>query len=48
MGDGDDALEAEDLRVPRVVFRTIAPTRAGTVSTLARLGVMRTRMVAIA
>ncbi|ATI43734.1 hypothetical protein CBW24_16445 (plasmid) [Pacificitalea manganoxidans] len=44
----DVALEAEDLRVPRVVFRTVASTRAGSVSTPARLGVTRTRMVAAA
>ncbi|MEP3038318.1 MAG: hypothetical protein ABJO97_06495, partial [Roseibium sp.] len=40
------ALEAKDLRVPRVVFRNIASTQAGSVSTPARLG--GTRMVAAA
>ena len=44
----DIALEAEDLQVPRVVFRNIASTRAGSVSTPARLGGTRTRMVAAA
>nr|AAN05247.1 RC174 [Ruegeria sp. PR1b] len=34
----DVAFEAEDLRVPRVVFRNIASTRAGSVSTPAELG----------
>ncbi|AXI52813.1 hypothetical protein C1J04_17680 (plasmid) [Sulfitobacter sp. SK025] len=46
--DRDVALEAEDLRIPRVVFRNIASTRAGSVSTPARLGGTRTRMVAAA
>ena len=46
---GDDvSLEAEDLHVPRGVFRNIASTRAGSVSTPARLGETRTRMVAAA
>ncbi|GAA6189859.1 hypothetical protein NBRC116596_29220 [Litorivita sp. NS0012-18] len=44
----DVALEAEDLRIPRGVFRNIASTRAGSVSTPARLAVTRTRMVAAA
>ena len=44
----DVALEAEDLRVPQVVLRTIASTRAGSVSTTARLSGTRTRMVAAA
>ncbi|TDL85646.1 hypothetical protein E2L05_14995 [Meridianimarinicoccus aquatilis] len=44
----DVAFEAEDLRVPRVVLRNIASTRAGSVSTPARLGETRTRMVAAA
>ena len=44
----DVPLEAEDLRVPRVVFRNIAPTRAGSVSTPAMICETRTRMVATA
>ncbi|TDK50995.1 hypothetical protein E1832_04705 [Antarcticimicrobium luteum] len=44
----DVAHEAEDLRVPRVVFLNISSTRAGSVSTPARLGGTRTRMVAAA
>ncbi|SCM65920.1 protein containing PAS domain S-box [Donghicola eburneus] len=44
----DVALEAEDLRVPRVVFQNIAPTRADFLSTPARIGETRTRMVAAA
>ncbi|PWL33257.1 MAG: hypothetical protein DCO97_20580 [Marivita sp. XM-24bin2] len=44
----DVAHEAEDLHNPRVVFRNIASTRAGSVSSPARLGGTRTRMVASA
>ncbi|PVA05675.1 hypothetical protein DC363_14475 [Thalassorhabdomicrobium marinisediminis] len=44
----DVAHEAEDLHNPRVVFRNIAFKRAGSVSTPARLGGTRTRMVATA
>ncbi|AYE88031.1 hypothetical protein B5M07_17550 (plasmid) [Sulfitobacter sp. D7] len=44
----DVAYEAEHLHVPRGVFRNIASTRAGSVSTPARLGGTRTRMVAAA
>ncbi|PKQ11335.1 MAG: hypothetical protein CVT70_14565 [Alphaproteobacteria bacterium HGW-Alphaproteobacteria-1] len=44
----DVALEAEDLRVPRGLFRNIASTRAGSVSTPARLGGTWTRKVAAA
>ena len=44
----DVPLEAEDLRVPRLAFRNIGSTRAGSVSTPARLGGTRTRMVAAA
>jgi len=47
-GDDDDALEAEDQHDPRVVFRNIVPTRAGVISTPARIGGTRTRMVAAA
>ena len=36
------------MQVPQGVFRNIASTRAGSVSTPARLGVTRTRMVAAA
>jgi len=48
MGDGDDALEAEDQHDPGVAFRNIAPTQAGSVSFPARLGGTKTRMVASA
>ena len=41
-----NALEAEDLRVPRVAFRIIASTRVGVISTPARFGRTWTRMVA--
>jgi len=41
-------VETSHLRVPRVVFRNIASTRAGSVSTRARIGGTRTRMVAAA
>ncbi|RDD64405.1 hypothetical protein DU478_20025 [Thalassococcus profundi] len=44
----DVAHEAEDLHVLRGVFRNIASTRAGSVSTPVRLGGTRTRMVAAA
>ena len=48
MGDGDVAHEAEDLHNPRVAFRDIASTRAGSVSTPARIGGTLTWMVASA
>ncbi|PJB30876.1 MAG: hypothetical protein CO109_13000 [Deltaproteobacteria bacterium CG_4_9_14_3_um_filter_65_9] len=44
----DVALEADDLHVPRGVFRNIASTRAGFLCTPARLGGTRTRMLATA
>ncbi|PVA08513.1 hypothetical protein DC366_18880 [Pelagivirga sediminicola] len=44
----DVAHEAEALHVPRGVFRNIESTRAGSVSSPARLGGMRTRKVAAA
>ncbi|APX91315.1 hypothetical protein BV394_15615 (plasmid) [Brevirhabdus pacifica] len=47
-GCGDAGLEAEDQHDPRVVFRNIASTRAGSVSTPARIGGTRTGTVATA
>ncbi|OWU70483.1 hypothetical protein ATO1_23940 [Phaeobacter sp. 22II1-1F12B] len=44
----DIAHEAEDLYNLRVVFRNIASTRAGSVSTSARIGGTRTRRMAAA
>ncbi|MFG6554593.1 hypothetical protein [Sulfitobacter sp. 1A16808] len=46
--DREVALEAEDQHDPEVVFRNIAPKRAGFISTPARLGETRTRMMASA
>ncbi|WP_168798050.1 hypothetical protein [Pacificoceanicola onchidii] len=47
-GYGDARLEAEDQSDPWVVFRNIASTRAGSVSTPARIGGTRTRRMAAA